>query len=142
MENLLIASDFSEHSAKALELGVQIAEKFNAHIWLLHICEPEPDFVGYKAGPNVVREQVAKEFHNEHKELQSLADKYRSKAVQITPLVIQGSTVEKILEQAQKLDADLILVGASGKGKIESVLIGSVSKKILQQANIPVLLCK
>ena len=45
INTILVAYDFSVHSDRALESAITIAKKFDAKIWLIHVAEPEPDFV-------------------------------------------------------------------------------------------------
>ena len=106
----------------------------------MHIASPEPDFVGYDAGPEVVRGQVAEEFREQHRELQHYAETLRKQGVKVTALQIQGPTVESILDQADRLQADLIITGSHGKGALMEVLVGSVSQGVLRKANCPVLI--
>ena len=52
-----------------------------AHVWLVHVAPPDPDFVGYGTGPEGVRSQVAVEHHERHLKVQDLAERLRSKGV-------------------------------------------------------------
>ena len=108
-------------------------------VYVLHTAEPEPDFVGYDAGPDVVRGQVAKEYRQEHRAVQKLADGLREQGIDATALLIQGPTVATTLNQADKLGADLIVVGSHGRSAIYDVLVGSYSAGVLRKSKVPVL---
>ena len=142
IKNILIAYDFSDSSKHALEMAVTIGEKFAAHIYVLHVADPEPDFVGYEPGPGVVRDQMSTKYHAEHQQLQSDADQIREKYQNVTAILAQGPVVETILSEADKLGAGLIVVGTGNKGRLKEVMLGSVSKSVLHQATQPVLVCK
>jgi hypothetical protein len=62
-------------------------------LYILHAAEPEPDFVGYDAGPEVVRTQVAQESRREHRSVQALAEKLRNNDIDATALLVRGPTV-------------------------------------------------
>lgn len=142
MNKLLVAYDYTSSSDVAIKLAISIAEKFQSHIWLLHVVEPEPDFIGYTPGPQNVREQVAIEYHNEHKKLQSLAGELKNRYSNITPISAQGAVADTILSQADKKNVDLILIGSTGKSKLKSILLGSVSEYVVKNSNKSVLVCR
>ena len=65
--NILVAVDLSPASEKVVEAAGRVAKLTGARVYVLHTAEPEPDFVGYDAGPEVVRTQVANEYRREHR---------------------------------------------------------------------------
>jgi nucleotide-binding universal stress UspA family protein len=136
--NILVALENTELSSPVLVTAKQMAKAFNAKLWLLHIAEPEPDFVGFDAGPPSVRESMATHFHEEHKLIQQLGDQLREENFETTALLIQGSFAETILEQADKLTANYIIVGAHRKGIFAQMLFGSTSHSVIYKANVPV----
>lgn len=140
MKNILTAVDFSEIGVGVLELASTLAESFGSHLWLIHVAAPDPDFVGYDVGPPGVREQVAKHLREEHRLLQSMAEIQRERGIDVTPLLIQGPTIETILREAGKLDAELIVLGSHGRGAALRALLGSTSEGVLHKAGIPVLI--
>ncbi|NEO29116.1 MAG: universal stress protein [Symploca sp. SIO3C6] len=140
MRNLLVAIDFSETTTAVVAQAELLAEATKSKLWLIHIASPDPDFIGYKTGPQTERNFLARKFHNQHRQLQESAQKLRQKGIDAVALMIQGPTVETILEQAHKLAADLIVVGSHGHRGLYKVLVGSVSEGILRQADCPVLI--
>ena len=136
--SLLVAVDFSAVADDQLEIVGRLARP-NRDIYLLHVAEPDPSFVGYEAGPDEVRHDVAIEFKREHEELHALADRLREQGHEVTALMIQGPTVKTILEQAEKLEAEVIVVGSHGRGKLFDLVVGSVSAGVIRKSPVPVL---
>ncbi len=136
--SLLVAVDFSSVSDDQLEIVGRLAAP-NREIYLLHVAEPDPDFVGFEAGPEEVRDQVAREFHQEHELIQSLAGRLRDSGHQVTALLVQGPTIETILREADKVDAEVIVVGSHGRGKLFDLVVGSVSAGVIRKSTVPVL---
>lgn len=136
--SLLVALDFSAVTDDQLEIVQRLAAP-NREIYLLHVAEPDPDFVGFEAGPEEVRDQVAKEFHQEHEQIQSLAGRLRDSGHQVTALLVQGPTIETILREADKVDAEVIVVGSHGRGKLFDLVVGSVSAGVIRKSTVPVL---
>jgi len=136
---ILVAVDLSPASKKVIAAAADVADVTGASVYVLHAAEPEPDFVGYDAGPEVVRTQVAEELRREHRDVQALAESLRAKGLDATALLVRGPTVEITLKEADSLDAGLIVVGTHGHGAVYDVLIGSYSAGIIRRSKIPVL---
>ena len=137
---ILAAVDFSEVTEQVLATLAQMSATFPAQVWLVHVAPPDPDFVGYEPGPQVVRGQVAAEHHARHQELQQMADRLRADGVEVTALLLQGSTVATIIAEAERLEADLLVLGSHGRGAVHNMLVGSVAEGVVRTSKVPVLL--
>lgn len=138
--NILAAVDFSAVTQDVRDALRRICGALPAKIWLVHVAPPEPDFVGYGAGPDAVRSQVAAEHRARHQQLQRLADEMRAEAIDTTALLLQGPTVETLIAEAAKLQAGLIVLGSHGHGAVYDLLVGSVAEGVVRRSKIPVLL--
>jgi nucleotide-binding universal stress UspA family protein len=139
MKHILLPVDFSDVTPKAVEVAVHLARVFSASLTLLHVASPNPDFVGYEPGPQSVRDQVARHLHEEHRQLQELDRQVETAGLKSTALLVQGYPAEKILQEAARLGADLIVVGSHGRGALRQLLVGSVTDGVLRGAKCPVL---
>ncbi len=137
---ILVPIDFSPVTARVLEAAAGQARAHAAELWLLHVAAPEPDFVGYRAGPTSVRDQVAHEQREEHRALQAHAQALRDQGLAATALLIQGPTAEVILNEAARLQVELIVMATHGHGAIFDLIVGSVSQAVLRESRVPVLL--
>jgi nucleotide-binding universal stress UspA family protein len=138
--NILAAVDFSAFTEPILAAVGRIADAVpETRIWLLHVAEPDPSFVGYEAGPSVVRDQVAAEYREERQRLQGYADGLRRQGRDVAALVVQGAIAETILAEADALDVQLIVMGSHGYGTVAELIVGGVSKAVLRKATCPVL---
>jgi len=137
---LLVAIDLSPITETVIKKVTEIGLKIKPAIWLVHVVQPDPDFVGYDVGPQTERDFIAKKYQKNHRDLQQIADNMKSKGLNVTPLLLQGPTVETVLGEAEKMDADMIITGSHGHGMMYNIFIGSVSKEILNQSTRPVLI--
>jgi len=137
---LLVATDLSVLSDQVVSFAREMAMSLGARVWLIHVADPDPDFVGYEAGPQTVRDSVAATFHKEHRQLQGCADQLRADGIDCTALLVQGAVVETLLHEAEKLAVQLIVMGSHGKGAVKKLLVGSTSEGVLHKATVPVLL--
>ena len=136
---LLVCVDLSASTEIIVNKIEELARSLSARVWLLHNAVPEPDVVEFKADPVAARELLAKKFHVEHRQIQELADRLRDAGIDTTALLVHGTTVETILQEADDLDVDMIVVGSHGRGAMFQLLVGSVSKGVLHKSRLPVL---
>ncbi len=136
---ILVGIDFSESTDKIIIKTQEIAKALSAKVGLVHIAETEPDSIGFKEGLQSERDFLAKKFHDEHCQIQQIADRFRETSLDTTALLVQGDTVEAILKQASKLNVDMIVVGSHGRGMVYQLLVGSVSEKLLHKTECPIL---
>lgn len=140
MKRIIAAVDFSPVSDAVVVRAVSIARAFSAHLYLVHIAAPDPDFVGLDAGPRSVRATRAGELRAEHRDLQQWASDLRDQGLEAEALLVQGPTVETLVERADHLKADLIVLGSHGHGAVYRAMVGSVSEGVLRTGLCPVLI--
>lgn len=140
MRQLLAAIDFSQVSQAVIEHAALLAGALAADLTLVHIAAPDPEFVGFAVGPQSVRDGRAGEIRTEHRELQEAAKALCERAISARALLIQGPTAETILAEAQRLEADMIVIGSHGHGMLYRALLGSVSEGVVRGARCPVLI--
>jgi len=137
---MLVALDLSAASSEIVRAACKYAAATQAQVRLLHVAEPNPAFVGYEAGPDVVRDQVAREHRDEHRLLQEHADSLRASGIDAAGLLIQGPIVETILKEAERMPADMIVLGNYGHGSVYQLVAGSTCLGVVRQTTLPLLL--
>lgn len=137
---LLAAIDFSPVTDKILKKMKELYPKMNPKLFLIHVVQPDPDFIGYEVGPPTERDFMAKKFHEKHKQIQSIAEGLKKDNINATPLLLQGPTVDTIIEEAQKINADFIVIGSHGHGMMYNLLVGSIGHGLLKNSPIPLLI--
>lgn len=137
---LLAALDLASTTPAVLREARNWARRLEGQLFLLHVAEPDPDFIGYAPGPDTVRDAVARKFHREHQQIENAAVELRQDGVDTTALLVQGPTAETILKEAERLHADVILMGTRARGALNELIAGSTSKGVLHRSTRPVLL--
>jgi nucleotide-binding universal stress UspA family protein len=137
---ILVPIDLSAATAPVLDAVRGIAARDRAQVVLLHVAEPDPEFVGYEAGSDGVRDQVAQQYRSEHRALQAHAESLRADGIDTTALLIRGPTAATILREAQRLPADLLVMATHGHGAVFDLVVGSVSHAVLRGTTVPLLL--
>ena len=142
IKRILVPIDFSETTRGVLEAAVSQAKAHGAEIVLLHVEAPEPDFVGYKGGPPSVRKSVSKEIHRDFRTLEVVESRLRKQGLRVKALMLQGPTVEKIITEARRAKADLLIIGTHGRSAIYRLFHGCISEAILRRSPCSILLVK
>ncbi len=140
IRSILVPVDFSSASVAALRFAAMTGERFGAEVRALFIWDrpmdvPRTVMVGHSDNRRplieVMRENVALECDDLRSKL---PEELRSIAFDIG----YGRPAEVIVERSSA-DADLIIMGTTGRGGIRGVLLGSVARSVLRHSTIPVL---
>jgi nucleotide-binding universal stress UspA family protein len=140
--NILVAIDGSPHAERALEEAMDLAEAAKARLTVI-TCEPDPAtwLIGgaaYSGGIDF--ESLAKEADQEAEAVLDHAVDSIPDDVPVTKILAHGRPAERILEQAEKGQHDLIVMGSRGRGEVRSLLLGSVSHEVLNAGHTAVLI--
>ncbi len=138
MRPILVAVDFSELTPEIVERASRLAEFASTEITLLHVGPPEADFLGQQLYRKVVAEKVPKHLREPYDRLRALEQQIRANGIEVEAILLQGKAIESILAEAQRIDAEMIVIGSHKGGKIYR-LLGSTSEGVLRGATCPVL---
>jgi len=135
-----MCTDFSPNAGYAFEFAVDAAvRRENAQLYLLHVI-PEPDAQFWRTYI------YDSDFNVDEKAKADLDDKidreYRPKVPVSVPFEVAfriGKDYQKILEYADEISADMIVVGRQGMNPLKKIFFGSVAEKIATRAKCPVI---
>ena len=142
---ILVPTDFSDYSDKALKQALDIAKQYNAKVFLFHVIPREVNrcVADVCLGDDVVRDLEDQLNTRAQENLQKQLGKFpQSQEVSVTTEIGKGIPYEAILQEAEDNGIDLIVIASLGKSGIARFLIGSVSRNVLKGAKCPVLLTK
>lgn len=127
--NVLISVDGSQQSIDAFKTGIrEVASWGSSNIYLVQIISE--DSTG-----QMIEERLSF--------LNALEDFARKAGVTVQKEVIHGDPREQIAEHlVNRWDIDLIIMGATGKGRVAKMVVGSVTTYVLQNALTDVLVCR
>lgn len=139
MKNILAPLDLKADTSKVLDQALEIARTRQAKLWLLHVAAPDPDFVGYEAGPQYIRDARAGILREEHGQLERMVAKVKAEGIDCQPILVMGATVETILAEANRINADLLVMGTHGRRGLAKAFMGSTCDEVLRANKFPVL---
>jgi len=135
---ILHANDGSEHAFHALTMAVAIARQNNSELYMISVEEIDymPDFI------EEIREETgtaARRYHAAIQRARALADQ---NGLTLHTHVVAGHPVRDIVDFAGKIQAKLLVIGATGHSALYERIIGSRADRIVQLAPCPVLVVK
>jgi nucleotide-binding universal stress UspA family protein len=135
-ERILVATDFSPASERALDYAVSIARRFSSKIYLTHVITLD----GYPMiAPEVAETFFAKLRKEAEEELARIQESGQMYGVAHETMIEEG-TLWAALEARIKQDKiDLVVVGTHGAGGIQKMVIGSGAEQVFRHSSVPVL---
>jgi len=144
-KKILVPTDFSEYSSKALQKALDIAKEEGSEILLFHVIHN--DFqtcvVDYCFTVDEIESIKSRMFAASKENMQKELDKFPlSKEVKISTEVRNGVPYEEILKFQEEKGADLIVIASHGRSAIKTYFMGSVTSRVLKRSKCEVLLVK
>lgn len=141
LKNLLVPVDFSDHSTKALDTAIGLAKTVGAKLHLVHVLH----FPVQVAAPGQV--MVPQDLWTQirdaaRRRLEQAAETVAGREVQVETHLTEGPNAQSIVELAEKIGADMIVMGTRGHSGLKHVLLGSVAERTVRLAHCPVMTVK
>jgi nucleotide-binding universal stress UspA family protein len=136
IKTVMIALDYDETSQKVAETGFSLAKEMNAETVLLHVISENPV---YYSSYIYMREMKVDIFSDLKKSTQEFLDKTKKHLgdESIKLVLKEGFIAETILKTATELNADIIVMGSHSRKWLESIILGSAAKDVLNRTTIP-----
>ena len=135
MKAILIATDGSPGARAAVEEGLDLAEDTGAEVVFLAVRRPPvPVF-----GDPYWQQSITNELARLRPALNEATAEAEARGIEADYDLLEGDAAEEILRLAHARDVDLIVLGSRGLGTVRSAILGSVSKRVLHEADRPVL---
>lgn len=146
MKKILIAIDYNPTAQKIAETGYELAKAMNAQIVLMHVVADYTYYssldyspiMGFDTFSNLGMIQA-----NTVPQLQNAANEFLEKTKthlgdnSIQTLVKDGDSGDAIIEAANNLKADVIVMGSHSRRGLDKILMGSVAEKVMRHSKIP-----
>ena len=145
-DKILLPTDGSKNSEKAIAHALNIAEFEDAEIIVLNVVDsvyltglPEEDLI--TKSEMIMEEESRKVLERVESIIEDLEKEKGSSAknVKITSKTIEGNAADVILKVSESEDVDMIVIASSGKHMLDRFLLGSVTEKTVRHSTIPIL---
>ncbi|BFH74554.1 universal stress protein [Sulfurisphaera javensis] len=140
-KKILVAYDGSDHAARALDIGIDLAKRYEAKLDIVEVVDTAA-LLGMGVAP--IPGEVIQQVYNKAKsDIDNAKSKAQTQGVkEVEGVVLEGDPATAILEYAGKNGIDLIVTGSRGLSTFKRLILGSVSTKLVQEAKVPVLVVK
>jgi nucleotide-binding universal stress UspA family protein/mono/diheme cytochrome c family protein len=138
IKRILVPLDFSANSRRALDYAAGVAEKFNASLHLVHVCEV-PSMMTASMDAYAIAYTDWNQRLGEEAERELVKITASLKGLTVTTEVLFGTAAMAIVEAAETNRADLIVMGTHGHGAVMHLLMGNVAERVVRTAACPVL---
>lgn len=135
--HILLATDFQPSAARAFEIAVRMAAQDGAQLTILNVYS-SPVLAPSPEG-SVVLEAEGELRGYAQRELEKLVGSARARYPRVAGAIRQGEAKREIIQAAQDLGADLVILGTHGNSGLARVLLGSVAEHVVRHSTVPVL---
>jgi len=143
VKKILAPIDFSTHSMEAMRGAMELAKDVGAEVHLMHVIAPHHHFIPLPLATNVeqsrelVREAAMIEQAEE--ELARIKKDEFGDSKKVFTFAVVGPPVQKLVDYAKEQEIDLVVMSTHGRTGGESILVGSVTEKVVRNAPCSVL---
>lgn len=135
--NIVIATDGSENTQRAISQGIEIAKLSGAIVHALYVVDtPSTISENWTAGKKTVYEIMRKDGEKVVSKIKELGE---ASGVKVKEVVLDGYPCKEIIDFAENNDIDLIVMGTLGKTGLEKFLVGSIAEKVVRNSRVPVM---
>lgn len=135
---ILLATDGSSHSKEALKYARDLALRGDALVIVVHAFPATPTYLGEPWREQVISRDVLEG----NRLANQAAETLREAGVKVLVEVLEAPAADAILRVADVRQCDLIVMGSRGHGDLASLLLGSVSHRVLAHAHVPVMIVR
>ncbi len=137
IEHILVATDFSKPSKRAIQVATEVAMTFKASLTMVHVFEyPRAAYTDSALYSGGLVEPVLEEAQFK---LSELLGSTRQQVPEASAQIRQGIAYEEILAVARESGADLIVMGTHGRTGFARAVLGSLAEKVVRLSPVPVL---
>lgn len=138
--NVVVGVDGSEQSCHAAAIGADIARKNNAVLHLVTIVRPPEGWWGIVGSPPTPS-ALSKSLTDAQREiLDSVVASIDLTGLEVIQVEDVGDPARMLLDYADRVDADVMVIGRRGAGLIERIMLGSVANRVVHDTQCPVVM--
>ncbi|RMG02523.1 MAG: universal stress protein [Nitrospirae bacterium] len=139
IKKVLFPTDFMEGTKDAVPYAVDIAKKYNAKLYLMHVIYEVTKASGLYV-PHITLDELYRSMEEEAKNQIQKAYLEETRGFDNLEYVVKkGIPYEEIINFASEEGVDLIVIGTHGRKGLEKLFFGSTAEKVIKHATCPVL---
>ena len=136
VSKIMVTTDFSEVSDRALDYAIALARRYDARIYLAHVITPDPFQF---AEPQLAQATYEKVRQAAEEGIADILISGKLRGVPHEVLMEEGNVWPNLEKLIVQHEIDLVVTGTHGRGKVHKLVIGSIAEEIFREADCPVL---
>lgn len=137
---ILVATDGSDNTARAIRYGIELARVANADVCAVYVLDTSvfasmPMDAAWTSMYELLRAEGGEA-------LKYVEEKCEQSSVPFEGVVLDGHPAHEIVDYASENEIDLIVMGTLGKTGLDRILLGSVASTVAHTSNIPVMIIR
>ena len=140
IKTILVPIDFSDHSEKAVATAVELAKTLGASLHLTHVLHYPVQVAS--AGIAMPQDLWTQVREAATRKLETASQGVSAEGIAVETHLTEGPNAQSIVELADKIGADLIVMGTRGLSGLKHVMLGSVAERTVRLASCPVMTVK
>ena len=141
IRRILVPVDFSESTSPLLEWAAHLAAEHSSAVTLLHAYHLPVEFQQLE-GAYLPPDFWANVKAEAEDALGGYAEDLRKRGLEVESVVAEGYAATAIVDEIERQNADLIVIGTHGLSGLKHLLLGSIAERVVQKAPCPVLTVK
>jgi nucleotide-binding universal stress UspA family protein len=138
--SIVVGTDGSEHSLKAVTRAMALAEQRGAELHIVHVLHIPSNLLGALSQVPADIAELARS--QQHMVWETVAPIIEGAPMEVHKVDLDGYPPDAIVDYAKSIGADLIVVGSRGRGELAALVLGSTSHRIVHLAPCDVLVVK
>ena len=140
MKTIVALVDLSDLTFKVLKQAHALATAFNSEVIILHVVAKEPVVVDVGLiSPVIMQKPTPAAVQQHYAQLLEMRNSLIKFGVRASVQQLEGASVDTVLAETRRHNADLIILGSHHHSTIYNLLVGSVTSDVLKHAHCPVL---
>jgi nucleotide-binding universal stress UspA family protein len=141
IQKILVPIDFSEHSQHAVRTAIGLAKTLGAEIHLAHVLHYPVQVAA--PGQVAIPQDLWTEIRDAAaRKLEKASQTVSGEGVSVETHLTEGANAHAIVDLAENISADLIVMGTRGLSGLKHVMLGSVAERTVRLAHCPVMTVK
>jgi len=143
--HILCPTDLKERALLALRKAVQIAHQFNSKLTMLNVHDEfmnKQEREMLRVSFDSLKGTYAQVAVESREQMRETISKLHAEDIQVDFLLREGTPAKKIVEEAQKLGVDLIVMATDGRDSIKDFVTGTITEHGINHAPCPVLVIR
>lgn len=141
-KRILVVSRMIQSSRKAIQIGISLAQKYEAELYVIHSIYNPFDRRGWNLGTLSLADEYENVVQGTQRKLSELVESEKTKGMSIKELVREGEPTKEILHTIETEKIDLLVLLAHKEGRLEDLLFDHSNDELVRKMPCSIMLVK